>query len=406
MSILKLVLILVLIAIGIRRKIFVGYLLCLAGIVTPFFFGFNIPETAGSFWGTMRSLEMWRLFAAFVIVTVLGHLLKEIGSFERLTGAAQELAGGKKTAVAVLPIAVGLMPMPGGALLSAPLVAEVLKDENHSPAFLAAANYWFRHVMEFFWPLYPGVMLTAGIVGISVQKFSSIGVIMTAAMIAAGYLVFLRQVGNHARTSRTLSALGRIGFSLWPLLLAVGLALGTGIDIVYALLAAVTVTILFNRGSLRFLWPVIKETVTLRLFFMVFGAMVFKDMLELSGAVKDIPVEVSHLGIPPAIVISIVTFLVGLMSGLTAAYVGLSFPIFAGFLYLPEINFSNIFLAYFSGYLGVLLSPTHFCLLLSTEHFKTDLGKVYREMAPAVGLLALAGVALYLLGYPWGMGKW
>jgi uncharacterized protein len=406
MSILKLVLILIVIGIGIRRKIFVGYLLCLAGMVTPFLFGLGIPEMTESFWGTLKSSEMWRLFAAFVIVTVLGHLLKRIGSFERLTGAAQELAGGRKTAVAVLPAAVGLMPMPGGALLSAPLVAEVLKDEEHSPAFLAAANFWFRHVMEFFWPLYPGVMLTAGIVGISVQKFSSIGVIMTAAMIGAGYLVFLRQIKNHSRRSRTFSALGRITYSLWPLLLAVGLALGIGIDIVYALLAAILVTLIFNRGSLGFLWPVIRETVTLRLFFMVFGAMVFKDMLEASGAVQEIPAEVANLGIPAAIIISLVTFLVGLMSGLTAAYVGLSFPIFAGFLYNPDINYGNIFLAYFSGYLGVLLSPTHFCLLLSTEHFKTDLGKVYKAMAPAVGLLALAGVVLYLLGYPWGMGNW
>lgn len=401
MSVVKLLLILALIVLGIKRKIFVGYLLLAAGIVTPFLFGFGPAEVARGVWGTLSSLDFWRLFAALVIVTFLGYLLKEMGSLDRLTAAAQELAGGKRTAVAILPAAVGMMPMPGGALLSAPLVGQVLKDDNKPPRFLAAANYWFRHVMEFFWPLYPGIILGAGIAGLRVQTFSLLGIIMSLVMLGLGYLFFLRKITNHHRASHSLRAVACICLAVWPLFLTVFLALVWRIDIVLALLAAVVVTVLVNRSSWPLIWPVIRGAVTLRLFFLVFGILVFKDLLELSGAVAAIPDEVTRLGIPPATVIFIVAFLTGLLSGMVAAFVGLSFPILAGFLYIPEINLANIFLVYLSGYMGMILSPTHFCLLLTTEHFKAELGSVYRTFIIPIIILAAVGFALYLSGYPW-----
>lgn len=404
MSVLKLLLILALIIYGIKRKFFVGYLLAIAGALLPLLFGITPLAVAKGFGHTLSSPAFWKLFAAIVIVTILAYLLKRIGALDRLTGAAQELAGGKRTAVAVLPAAIGMMPMPGGALLSAPLVQEVLREDNKSPVFLSAANYWFRHLMEFFWPLYPGIILGAGIIGIPVQRYGLLCMVMSVVMLTIGYLFFLRRIENNGNGSRhNLRAVWQILGALWPLLLTVFLALAFGIDIVIALLISITGTIALNRSSWPVLWPTIREAVNLRLFFMVFGILVFKDMVELSGAVGDIPGEVARYGIPPATIIFLVPFLSGLLTGMTAAFIGLSFPILAGFLYIPEIQMGNIFLAHLSGYLGMILSPTHFCLLLTAEHFKADLGKVYRAFVPALLLLAAVGFALYFFGYPWNL---
>ncbi len=401
MAVLKLLLVLALIVFGIKRKWFVGYVLLGAGIIVPLLFGYGLSDVGLGIWGTFSSLDFWRLFAALVIITFLGHLLREIGALDRLTSAAQELAGGKRTATVVLPAAVGLMPMPGGALLSAPLVGEVLKADDKSPRFLSAANYWFRHVMEFFWPLYPGIILAAGIAGISIQTFSLLGIIMSPIMLIIGYFVFLRRIENHHKASHSFNALGRICLAIWPLFLTVVLALVVELDIVIALLIAVAFLIMTNKSSWPKIWKVVRSSVTLRLFFMVFGILVFKDLLELSGAVGDIPAEVARLGIPPAMVIFTVAFLTGLLSGMVVAIIGLSFPILSGFLYAPDINLGNIFFAYLSGYFGMMLSPAHFCLLLTTEHFKADLTSVYKKFAPPLIILFCIGLALYLSGYPW-----
>ena len=402
MAIFKLLLILALIVYGIKRKFFVGYLLCLAGIATPLLFGNSPIEVLDGIWGTAKSPVFWRIFEAIAIVTSLGQILKINGSLNRLTNAAQGLTGGKRTATAILPAAIGLLPMPGGALLSAPLVEEVLRKDDKPPQFMAASNYWFRHVMEFFWPLYPGIILGAAITGMKIQQFSFLGIIMSLIMITIGYLFFLRKITNHSQPNHNFKSIFGISMAIWPLFLAVVLALGAELDIVIALAISFVVVLIGSRTSRRSIWPVVKRSITIKLFFMVFGILVFKDMLELSGAVADIPVEVARFGIRPAAIIFIVAFLSGLMSGMVAAFVGLSFPILSGFLYLPEINFGNVFLAYLSGYLGMILSPTHFCLLLTTEYFKAELGRVYREFLPPLIVLALSGLAIYLSGYPWG----
>jgi integral membrane protein (TIGR00529 family) len=229
------------------------------------------------------------------------------------------------------------------------------------------------------------------------------GVIMSAAMILLGYLFFLRRIAPSSQKPHTVRAIGRILLAIWPLMLAVVLALGIELDIVAALVAAVGATILFNRISPKTVWRVMSGTATFRLLMLVFGILVFKDLMEATGAVAAIPDTVSHLGIPPVAILFTVAFLTGLLSGMLAAFVGLSFPILAGYLYIPEINAGNIFFTFLSGYLGMILSPTHFCLLLTSEHFKADLGSVYRAFVIPVIFLALFGFSLYLFGYPWNI---
>ena len=78
----------------------------------------------------------------------------------------------------------------------------------------------------------------------------------------------------------------------------------------------------------------------------------------------------------------------------------MGYTILAGFLNPGAVEPAYIFLAYLSGYLGMILSPTHLCLILTNDYFKSDLLKVYREIAIPVVLMAVLGFLIYLT--PWG----
>ena len=84
---------------------------------------------------------------------------------------------------------------------------------------------------------------------------------------------------------------------------------------------------------------------------------------------------------------------------MVAAFVAMGYTILAGFLYAGGIEPAYIFLAYLSGYLGMILSPTHLCLILTNDYFKSDLLKVYREIAIPVIIMAVFGFLIYLT--PW-----
>jgi hypothetical protein len=53
-------------------------------------------------------------------------------------------------------------------------------------------------------------------------------------------------------------------------------------------------------------------------------------------------------------------------------------------------------LALAAGFVGVLLSPLHLCLLLSNEYFQTTLGRVFRYLLRPCALLLFCS-----LGYFW-----
>ncbi|MDI3476141.1 MAG: uncharacterized protein PWQ79_2244 [Thermococcaceae archaeon] len=54
-------------------------------------------------------------------------------------------------------------------------------------------------------------------------------------------------------------------------------------------------------------------------------------------------------------------------------------------------------LAYLSGYMGMLFSPVHLCLVFSAEYYGASLGRVYRELLLPSVLLFLAGLGYIFL---------
>lgn len=398
----KLALIFLGIIIAIRLKLFVGYTLFAAGLILAFLHQIGIPDILVALKTLLFSERFLSLYGIIILITFMGRLLKEIGYLNKLVSASRELIGGPRTATALLPALVGLMPMPGGALLSAPLVDEVLPKNKYPPEFMTIVNYWSRHVVEFCWPVYPGLILSAGLISTSVGKIALLQMPLTIIMLPIGIIFFIRRIKETGEGKVVIiKPFIKISGAVWPIILAISISAIFSIELLWAVLISLIALILLERPSLSRLLPVAKEAFAPQLLALVFGILSFQQMLELTGVVSSIPRLTAELGFPPAVVIFALTFTVGLLTGMVTAFIGLSYPLLAGYLYQPDINLRNIFFAFLSGYLGMMLSPTHFCLILTNEYFKSSLSKAYRILSVPILLLFLSGLILYLTGYPW-----
>ena len=117
MDALKLILVLALIVLALRKKISVGVTLFGAGLVTVLLYQVPFMDLLQGYWDLIKSRRFISLTVVIVLITTLGQLLKELKSLSRLTEVVRELPGGNKTAVGILPMLVGLMPMPGGGYI-------------------------------------------------------------------------------------------------------------------------------------------------------------------------------------------------------------------------------------------------------------------------------------------------
>ena len=190
--------------------------------------------------------------------------------------------------------------------------------------------------------------------------------------------------------------------SIWGVLLAVFLNLFLQIDLLWALLFSIFFFSLINRIKLSSLWRIIRENATWDIIMLILGIMIFKKIIEVSGAVTVIPQTLSTWGISPILVISLVPFVVGAITGVTTAFIGITYPILLSFLKPDGVDFGYAMLAYAAGFTGVMLSPVHLCLVLTRDYFKASFSGVYKLLIPSSLLLMIVALLLVLLGYPWG----
>jgi integral membrane protein (TIGR00529 family) len=166
---------------------------------------------------------------------------------------------------------------------------------------------------------------------------------------------------------------------------------------VVAAMGGVTVALYaIHRYPPAKIWESLRESVSIKALYLVLGIMVFKEILEVSLALNGLSSFFAQSGFPLLLVLTLLPFLAGLMTGLTIAFVGITFPILLPLMGGGSPSLGMLALAFGSGFAGVMLSPVHLCLVLTREYFEADLAKVYRRLwLPSALVLATAVIPLY-----------
>jgi len=115
--------------------------------------------------------------------------------------------------------------------------------------------------------------------------------------------------------------------------------------------------------------------------------------------------DMDRWGIPVLGMIMLLPLVAGLTTGICIGFVGASFPIVVS-LMTPGAPAAELLaavtLAFGFGYMGMMLSPVHLCLIVTNEHFRVGLLSSLRGLArPAAVVLALVTayhVAIRLIG--------
>ena len=395
----KLGLILALIILLLRLKWHLGIVLILASGLTGLLFGRPAIDLArDAVQATIDPLTL-QLIAIVLLIELLGEILSSTLQLEGMVRSLTTLVVDRRWLLALLPMLIGLLPMIGGAMFSAPMVAEASRDLDVGRERQTFINYWFRHVMEPVFPLYPSLILAAGLLGVSPQRLTLTLWPLFVAAIAGGVAFGL--VGLRASRQNDEATVDRrrtwllLAKSTWPLLLVLGLSLTLGLDLILALAITIAILIVANRIAPRRLLALARR-VPLGPVPLVIGAMIFRQVLESSGAIDAVAADLAALHVPLPLVIFGAPFVSGLLTGLLTAAFAIGFPIGLPLAGVDPVGSGFALLAYAGGLIGLLLSPMHLCLSLTREYFKAEWGGIYRRVLPAAGLLVIAASAIYL----------
>ncbi len=332
------------------------------------------------------------LVTGLILIMMLENIIRKRGVLKRMMEAVVNVARDRRVAMAVLPGVIGVLPSAGGAAFSAPMVQEAAADVDITPERKAFVNYWFRHIWEYISPLYPGVILAAAVTRIPLNSFMVSQLPLPLALVGAGALLAFRGVETApVQGKRTREEFTALFVTLLPITAAIVLVAIVKLPLAVAMIMIVVAMLLFYRYSANEIMTTLRESLSINIVLMVAGIMVFKGMLEASGAIEALPAFFHKSGLPVGLVLFTLPFIVGLLTGLTVGFVGATFPIITAMLGgTPDPG--SISFAFASGFAGVMLSPTHLCLLLTLRYFKADMAGTYRLMYGPVVLVLLAGL--------------
>jgi integral membrane protein (TIGR00529 family) len=387
------------------------------GIVALAFWSGHTPTAAGQIaWERVSSEGHCSLLMVTFLVIWLSSQMAKAGTMRELADTVRRGLA-KRWAVAVLPSLIGMLPMPGGALFSAPMVGDCDPENALDAEHRTAVNYWFRHVWEYWWPLYPGILLAVTITKLDIWQLMLAQFPMSVAAWVGGYWFLLRSVhvGNGERerfqTGRffVLMAPVVIGVGVYAVLriampamaaanrylpLVIGIVIGMGF-------LAVQRPLPWREWQTIVLQPRAIHLGLLVTLVRVYGAFIEAPVAGGATLVETMQQELSAWHVPAIAICMILPFASGMVAGLAVGFVGASYPVVMAMLGAdPSVwDVAAVSaLAYGFGHSGQMLSPVHICLIVTKEHFDSKLTHSMRRIVgPACVVMAMSLVIYAIL---------
>lgn len=332
------------------------------------------------------------------IIAMVGGVLEESGEMDNLV---KNMRIGKRPFLASSPALLGMLPMPGGALLSAPMIEQSAQELRGKTK--AALNIWFRHILFLVYPLGPALIASAKIAGLEVYQVIPYLFPFFILSLLLGYYFFLRETEKKMEYDSLFSFRGLF----LPLLIILAAPI---IDLVikitvnptvgeYATLIGVLVSFggatLVARYNFSQLWNVGISMKPWNFALIVLGMFTFLNVFKASGA----PEAIGALNIPMIVLLVVIAFLLGLITGRIQAPASILVPVYLARVGVEVMPVWAFTLGFFSIFLGYVVSPIHPCVSISVEYFDSSIKQYLKKMLlpTVISLLSVAVVALFVL---------
>ncbi len=385
----------------IKKKMNIGIVMIIESILVALIADIDLSGYADIMFRSVTSVSTIKLVIIFILIMMLENILRKTGMLKDIVTSLKALVGSNRAVAGMLPLVVGLLPSPGGARFSCPMVDEIA-SEHSTGENLTFVNYWFRHTWMDGFLLYPGIILAAQLLEISVLDFF---IRLLPFMIftgIVGYFTGLRKIKKERSGSvkqkreniyifiRSISPVITV-IIIYILLLDV-----TAYALEFSLASVCIGLLLIKKFTIRNIFVTLKRSFPAKLILMIFGVMIFRDTLFGSGLLEGLPSVLSDAGIPVYAAFLLLPFATGASTGICVSYISISFPI----LLTIGLN-DNLWygvLAFVAGYIGVMITPVHLCMVVTSEYFKNSISNLVKKVfISEIPLMIIVTVTMILL---------
>ena len=386
----------ILIVVLLRFKVLIGPAILSGGLLIWLFESRSFEKLWVAFTETLTMQRTWDLLLCLYFVMCLEVELRKSGSLHGMVVTLRNIFSSNKVTLAFMPAFLGLLPSLGGARFSAPIVQEASEGIAVDDEQKSAINLWFRHIFEFSNPLMPGVILACGIANVSIGDLIDQVGWVTILCFVLGWIFLIVPLKitdpekatntQHDRTIDWKSLILAFGPIVTSFLLIVAFDVQAALAMGLVVVAFIPLYFWFKRPiSVK---SVFTESLDKKLFFNVVCILYFIQLLTVIGTLDEIVNVFNNSALPQVVIIACLSFIFGVMTGMGQGYIAIVMPIVA--LMAPG-NIVLVGIAMVYGMAGQMVTPTHLCILVTVEYFKSRLWKTIGKC----GVLSLLMILIF-----------
>lgn len=386
----------ILIVVLLRFKVLIGPAILSGGLLIWLFESRSFEKLWVAFTETLTMQRTWDLLLCLYFVMCLEVELRKSGSLHGMVVTLRNIFSSNKVTLAFMPAFLGLLPSLGGARFSAPIVQEASEGIAVDDEQKSSINLWFRHIFEFSNPLMPGVILACGIANVSIGDLIDQVGWVTILCFVLGWIFLIVPLKitdpekatntQHDRSIDWKSLILAFGPIVTSFLLIVAFDVQAALAMGLVVVAFIPLYFWFKRPiSVK---SVFTESLDKKLFFNVVCILYFIQLLTVIGTLDEIVNVFNNSALPQAVIIACLSFIFGVMTGMGQGYIAIVMPIVA--LMAPG-NIVLVGIAMVYGMAGQMVTPTHLCILVTVEYFKSRLWKTIGKC----GVLSLLMILIF-----------
>jgi len=392
-TLLKLFALIIFVLILTRLKLNIALIIFLLIITTEFVFEIDFLRMKESIIRALKSKYTYELLGMIITVLFLEKIMEEKKILKKIVDLFFTFKS-KKYALILPPLIIGFFPMPGGALVSAPAVKIASENFKIDSSFKTYINYWFRHILEYFWPFYPGILIASAVLNIPIRKLILYLFPLSIISFLSGIIFTFPFLKEEKREEKI-----KFGFKnlivLLPIILIIILTT-LKVNFIVSLLLGTILTIIITKTNLKEIPKIFYKSLNPTIIFLVIFIMMYREIIISVSIFERIQREILLPDFANYIIIVFIAFIMGFLTGINQVYAGVAFPMLAS-CFKGNVDYAWTILVYTFGFTGVLLTPVHLCLSLTKEYFKGEWKEIYKKLLPTSLIPLLFSIIYYFI---------
>lgn len=344
-----------------------------------------------SFRGIFAQIQNTLTDPSILLLALSVGLIPLIGGALEVSGLMDDLVNNlrmkRKLFLAFGPAFLGMLPMPGGALLSAPLVLRAgtdISDDKYT-----AINVWFRHVLVLIYPL-GALLVTSKMANLSLY-FAMLYIIPCfILMIILGYIFLLKGIHGNLKTSDNIIrkkvfiplAIILSAPIIHLILMSLFKNIIQEIPLSIGVLTSLILAFSIGKLDLKKIIPISLKMKPWKYFLIIIGMFLFLNIFQasnISKVIADIVFCKSFL------IVGVAAFL-GFVTGRVQMPFAILLPIYYSKFGVESMTYLVFAVMFFSIFMGYVISPIHPCVSVSIEFFGSSLKDFFKRLIIPTGI--------------------